>query len=71
VLVLRWRWPDLPRPYRTPGYPIVPLVFVAASLALMISALVLHPVSTAVGLGLTLLGIPVYLARGRKPRRGR
>jgi len=71
VLVLRWRWPELPRPYRTPGYPVVPLVFVAASLTLMISALVLHPVSTTVGLGLTLLGIPVYLAWGRKPRRGR
>ncbi len=71
VLVLRWRRPDLPRAYRTPGYPVVPLVFVAASLALMTSALVQHPVSTAVGLGLTLLGIPVYLAWGRKPRRGR
>jgi amino acid transporter len=71
VLVLRWRRPDLPRLYRTPGYPVVPLVFVAASLALMTSALVQHPVSTAAGLGLTLLGIPVYLAWGRKPRRGR
>jgi APA family basic amino acid/polyamine antiporter len=71
VLVLRWRRPELPRPYRTLGYPLVPLVFVAASLALMLSALVLHPLSTAVGLGLTLLGIPVYLAWGRKPRHGR
>src|SRR5262249_53323894 len=71
VLVLRWRRPDLPRPYRTPGYPVVPLVFVAASLALMISALVLRPVSTPVGVGLTLLGVPVYLAWGREPRRGR
>jgi amino acid transporter len=71
VLVLRWKRPDLPRPYRTPGYPIVPLVFVAASLALMISALVLHPVATAVSLGLTLLGVPVYLAWGRNPPRRR
>jgi basic amino acid/polyamine antiporter, APA family len=61
VLVLRRTRPDLARPYRTPGYPAVPLVFVAGTLWIVGSALVARPVTTLAGVGLTLLGVPVYL----------
>jgi APA family basic amino acid/polyamine antiporter len=37
VYVLRWRRPDLPRPFRTPGYPIVPAVYLVASALLIIA----------------------------------
>jgi basic amino acid/polyamine antiporter, APA family len=61
VMVLRRRNPGLVRPYRTPGYPVVPLVFIAGTLAVVGSALVQHPWTTLAGIGLTLLGVPVYL----------
>jgi APA family basic amino acid/polyamine antiporter len=65
VLVLRRRRPELVRPYRTPGYPVVPLVFVAGTLWVIGSALVAHPATTLAGIGLTLVGVPVYLLRRR------
>lgn len=61
VIVLRRTRPDLVRPYRTPLYPLVPIVFVVAAVALIAGALVEHPLTTLAGMGLTLLGIPVYL----------
>jgi amino acid transporter len=69
VLVLRRARPDLPRPYRTPGYPVVPLVFIAGTLWVVGSALAAHPAATLDGMGLTLLGVPVYLLRRRAARR--
>jgi basic amino acid/polyamine antiporter, APA family len=61
VMVLRRTLPGLPRPYRSPGYPIVPLLFIAAMLALLANSLREHPESTAWTLGAVLAGIPVYL----------
>lgn len=62
VPVLRRHHPEISRPYRTPGYPFVPLAFVAASLAVLGNITVQHPGSTLASFGFTLLGIPVYLA---------
>ena len=69
VFVLRRRRPDLARPYRIPGYPIVPLVFIAGTIWVVASALVAQPVTTIAGAGLTLLGVPVYLVRRRRAKR--
>ena len=69
VIVLRRRRPDLPRPYRTPGYPLVPLVFIAGTLLVVGTALVERPVTTLAGVGLTLLGVPLYLLRRAAARR--
>jgi basic amino acid/polyamine antiporter, APA family len=60
VIVLRRKHPHLERPYRTPGYPIVPLLFFAGTGWVIGSALIANPVSTLIGMGLTLLGVPVY-----------
>jgi APA family basic amino acid/polyamine antiporter len=57
VPVLRRTRPELPRPYRTPGYPIVPLLFIAMMLALLANSLGEHPESTVWTLG---AGIPLY-----------
>jgi amino acid transporter len=62
VYILRRRRPDLPRQYRTLGYPVVPMVFLLASLAMLANALVQQPASTGFGFGIILLGVPVYLA---------
>jgi amino acid transporter len=51
---------DLARPYRVPGYPIVPAVFIVACVYLVISALVGDPLWSGVTFGIVLTGIPVY-----------
>jgi APA family basic amino acid/polyamine antiporter len=60
LFVLRRRRPDLPRPYRVPGYPWLPALYVAASTAIMIDLLVVKPAYTWPGLVIVLTGIPVY-----------
>ena len=60
VFVLRFRAPDLPRPYRTLGYPVVPLVFVLVAVWLVFNTLVNRPVESVAGLALIALGLPVY-----------
>lgn len=59
------RRPGVERPYRTPLYPIVPLVFILGTLGVVVSALVAQPVTTLAGIGLTLLGVPLYLVQRR------
>ena len=59
---LRRLRPDLPRPYRVPGYPVLPAVFIAAVVYLVGNALIADPLWTAVTLGIVLAGIPVYYA---------
>ena len=70
VIVLRRTRPGLDRPYRTPGYPVVPIIFVAATLWVVGSALIARPVTTLAGIGLTLVGVPVYLVWRTLGRRG-
>src|SRR6185503_21092293 len=60
VYRLRRRRPDLPRPYKVIGYPVVPAIFIAAVVWFIGNALVHEPISTAVTFALILSGIPVY-----------
>jgi basic amino acid/polyamine antiporter, APA family len=57
---LRIKMPDHPRPYRTWGYPLVPILFVAGSLAFVVNTLLERPLESLAGLGLLLLGLPAY-----------
>ncbi|HTM05320.1 MAG TPA: amino acid permease [Vicinamibacterales bacterium] len=58
---LRRSRPELPRPYRVPGFPIVPAVFIAAAVYLVANAVVADPIWTGVTFGIVLAGIPAYL----------
>jgi APA family basic amino acid/polyamine antiporter len=69
VVVLRRTEPDLPRPFRVPGFPAVPLIFIAAAFALVANTLVSNPRESAFGLAFIALGIPVDLARRAVARR--
>ena len=60
IFVLRARRPDVPRPYRTWGYPIVPALYVLGSLALVWNTLIERPGASIAGLGLVALGLPFY-----------
>jgi len=52
--------PDLPRPYRVIGYPIVPAIFILAVAAFVLNALIHDTVPTAITFALILAGLPVY-----------
>lgn len=58
---LRRRRPDLPRPYRVSGYPVIPALFIVAVVWFLGNALVTDPWSTGITFAIILAGIPVYL----------
>ncbi len=60
VFVLRRKRPDLKRPYRTLGYPVVPLLFLAGATVLEISTLWTKPRQSIAGIFLILIGLPFY-----------
>jgi APA family basic amino acid/polyamine antiporter len=68
IYVLRHTRPDLPRPFRTPGYPFVPAVFLTATTALSIAAFYQRPWVSLYSLLSILAGIPVYYLRVRAAR---
>jgi APA family basic amino acid/polyamine antiporter len=61
VIVLRRKRPDLPRPYKTIGYPVVPVLFVVVAGALIVSTLFNSPRESMLGLGIIAVGVPFYL----------
>jgi basic amino acid/polyamine antiporter, APA family len=61
VFVLRRKRPDLPRPYRVPGFPVVPALFLLASLGMIANAFVTDPRNTAVTFAIIAAGVPAYL----------
>ncbi|MCP9468990.1 MAG: amino acid permease [Nitrospira sp.] len=68
VFVLRRREPDLPRPYRTPLYPVVPVFFLAASAVIVWNVLYERPMEGAMGIATVLAGAPLYFVWGRRGR---
>jgi APA family basic amino acid/polyamine antiporter len=69
VLVLRKKRPDLPRPYRTAGYPFVPVLFVLAAIVLILSTAVQRPRESAMGIGVIVIGLPFYFYWKKHPKR--
>ncbi len=66
VFVLRWKRPDAERPYRTWGYPYVPLLFLVLTIFLLATTIVAMPIEAVAGIGLILLGLPVYAFYSRR-----
>jgi basic amino acid/polyamine antiporter, APA family len=69
LIVLRRKKPDIPRPYRALGYPVVPVFFVAASSAIFLNTVVAQPGRSLRGLLILAAGIPAYLVWRKKSRR--
>jgi len=71
LFVLRRTRPDAERPYRAFGYPVVPALYVLIAAAVAVNLLITRPAYTWPGLGIVLLGLPVYfLWTGFARRRG-
>lgn len=68
VIVLRWKRPDLVRPYRTLGYPVVPVLFVLAAGAILISTLFESPRESLIGLTVIAIAWPFYRYWSRKKK---
>jgi basic amino acid/polyamine antiporter, APA family len=69
VIVLRRKRPDLPRPYRVIGYPVVPVLFTGVAALLLVSTLQTRPRESLMGLGLMALGVPFYFFWKRRTGR--
>jgi len=62
VFVLRRRLPAAVRPFRVPGYPWTPLLFVASAAAIVVNTIWARPQRSLLGLGIMALGLPAYYA---------
>lgn len=60
LLVLRRRQPHTPRPYRVPAYPLIPILFLLVTLALLVNTLYTQPLQSIAGLALVAAGLPFY-----------
>lgn len=60
VFILRRKMPDLHRPYRVWGYPVVPIIFILFCIFLIFNTTITRPREAAIGVALILSGIPVY-----------
>ncbi len=65
VFILRRKRPDIPRPYKAFGYPVLPFLYILAASVICVSLLIYKPTFTFPGLGIVLLGIPIYYIFGR------
>jgi APA family basic amino acid/polyamine antiporter len=60
VIIMRRKAPNAPRPYRTFGYPFVPIIYIVLALLLVLDLAYLTPATSGIGYLLVLTGIPVY-----------
>jgi APA family basic amino acid/polyamine antiporter len=60
IFILRIKRPDIPRPYKAFGYPLIPSLYILTTLSIMVILLFYKPDYTFPGLGIVLLGIPVF-----------
>lgn len=66
VIILRKREPDLKRPFKVPGYPVIPLISIIGGLFIIISTIISQLVISLIGMGLTFLGLPIYFYKQRQ-----
>jgi basic amino acid/polyamine antiporter, APA family len=66
IFVYRRREPDAVRPFRVPGYPVTPAIFVLAAAAIVLNALLAGTGQAIIGIGVVLSGVPAYLVWRRR-----
>lgn len=60
IFILRVKRPDIPRPYKAFGYPVIPSIYILTTVTIMVILLIYKPHYTFPGLGIVILGIPVF-----------
>ena len=71
IFIVRKRIPADQRPYKVPFYPITPIVGILGGIYILYSTLISRFLGSLVGIGITLLGLPVYYYLNRKLEEGR
>ena len=66
---LRWKRPDIPRPYRCTGYPWLPAIYVIIGAAWTLNTIITRPTEAFWGTGIVLIGVPGYLYWKRSNRK--
>ncbi|HZQ96302.1 MAG TPA: amino acid permease [Candidatus Sulfotelmatobacter sp.] len=69
MFVLRWKRPDIPRPYRCTGYPWLPAIYVVIGAAWTLNTIITRPKEAFWGTFIVLIGVPGYLYWKRSHRR--
>jgi APA family basic amino acid/polyamine antiporter len=69
VIVMRRKAPELERPYRTVGYPLVPIIYIVIALLFVIDLAYLAPSTSGIGYLLVFTGIPIYFIWRRRMQR--
>ncbi|MFI5103155.1 MAG: APC family permease [Terriglobales bacterium] len=69
LFVLRWKKPDIPRPYRCTGYPWLPAIYVLVGVAWTLNTIITRPTEAFWGATIVLIGVPGYLYWKRKSSR--
>jgi basic amino acid/polyamine antiporter, APA family len=67
LFVFRKRMPDTPRPYRAFGYPVVPMIFLLVTAALLVNTFVAAPREALRGVAVLAAGLPFYWYWSRRP----
>jgi basic amino acid/polyamine antiporter, APA family len=70
IFILRRKRPDIPRPYKAFGYPVIPAIYIFTTIVIMIILLIYKPNYTFPGLAIVLLGIPVFYIWKRLNKNG-
>jgi APA family basic amino acid/polyamine antiporter len=60
IFILRWKQPNLPRPFRTPGYPITPALYLILTGMMTLAAFSQQQKESALALVSILAGVPIY-----------
>ncbi len=68
LFVLRWKRPDVPRPYRCTGYPWLPAIYVLVGVAWTLNTIIQRPTEAFWGAAIVLIGVPGYLYWKRRNR---
>jgi basic amino acid/polyamine antiporter, APA family len=61
LFILRWKRPDVPRPYRCAGYPWLPAIYILAGTAWTLNTIITRPTEAFWGTAIVLIGVPGYL----------
>ena len=69
LFILRWKRPEIPRPYRCTGYPILPAIYVLVGAAWTLNTIITRPKEALAGTIIVLIGVPGYLYWKRMSRR--
>ena len=60
LIVFRKKLPDAPRPYKTPLYPLIPILFIVAGLGIVINSFIAYTKNALIGAAIIAVGVPVY-----------